>query len=102
MRSVELKPGRLLSILLRALVLFITGRWCDKVPCGQLTGDRPGNPGEAMESRKQSDQRSCSQKKVGKQSMGRRSWGRDGGRGGLGVGVGSRSGESSLMTQMVP
>lgn len=66
------------------------------------TADRgPGNPGEAMESRKQSDQRSCSQKKVGKQSMGR-SWGRGGGQGGLGMGVGSRSGESSLMAQMVP
>lgn len=40
MKSVDLKPGiRLLSILLRALMLFTTGRWCDKELCGQLTGD---------------------------------------------------------------
>lgn len=36
----ELRPGRLLSILLRALMLFTTGKWCDKVLCGQLTEDR--------------------------------------------------------------
>lgn len=42
------------------------------------------NPGEVMESRKQSDQRSCSQKKVGKQSTGKKELG--------GVGVGFEGG----------